>query len=213
MRGCFLLLLSSACAPPSASLARPLLLPIAITPNRAGVSLQLVTFGIDDGLEPPVLGPGGTVAAFEWSGRSVTFPAARELTVETSMPSGHVFVQVVGDAGVVETNRVRIDASTVVVPEPPDVPQLVPWSAGGSSVLIVAANFGSGRLVDTKGQELPPGSVRCERPQQEPLRAIAMECTVTRQAPLGTTGFGGTSVRALVQTPEGPVLTPAVVLP
>ncbi len=163
-----------------------------------------------------MLGTNGSVVSFEWLGVSARLPpGARELTVETGMIRGTLFLQVAADGGVVESNRIRVDTQNSAFAEPPEVPQLVPWSSTPmTSVLIVAREFGSGRLVEVDGSPLPTGSFTCSRPEVEWLREASMQCFVTRKAPLGgRSGFSGNSVRALVQTPEGPVLTPAVVLP
>ncbi|MBL8919885.1 MAG: hypothetical protein JNJ54_13545 [Myxococcaceae bacterium] len=192
---------------------RPLLLPIFADARGAGSTLSLVVFGVPAPLRPPVLGTGGTIEAFSWEGPSTRLPAARELLVDTSMPRGRIFLQVTSESGVVESNRVRLDAADVVRAEPPEAPQLVAWEPGTSTVLLVARDVGSARLVDVDGRDLPPGSFRCARPASELLREAAMECTVIRREPLGTVGFTGTRVRAFVQTPEGPVLTAAVAPP
>jgi len=192
------------------------MLPTSVSPSLTGTSLTLRVFGIASPVEPLVLGTNGTVASFEWSGASPRLPpGARELTVETSMARGKLFLQVAVDGGVVESNRVRLDGQNSAFAEAPDVPQLVAWELTPmTSVLIVASDFGSGRLVDVDGRALPPGSFSCSRPDVEWLRGVSMQCFVTRKGPLeGSSGFSGNRVRALVDTPEGPVLTPAVVLP
>lgn len=202
------------CVPPKEVGARLLLLPISADARGAGSTLSLVVFGVAAPLEPPVLGTAGTVDAFTWGGPSPAHAAARELSVDTAMPRGRVFLQLATDAGIVESNRVRLDAADVARAEPPEVPQLAPWGTPPDlTVLIVAKDFGSGRLVDVDGRDLPSGSVRCRRPDSELLGECAMECVVTRRDPLGTTGFAGRQVRAVVQTPEGPVLTAPLSLP
>lgn len=208
-----LLLWLAACAPPVEVAPTPLVLPTSVDARGAGATLSLVVFGVPAPLEPPLLGPGGLIAAFTWEGSSSTLPGARVLSVDTAMPRGRLFLQLAVDGGVVESNRVRLDAANLAFAEPPDVPQLVPWTTGTASVLIVARDFGSGRLVDVDGRELPVGSFQCTRPASELLRETAMECTVVHRQPLGTTGFAGGRVRALVQTPAGPVLTAAVTPP
>ena len=195
---------------------RPLVLPASVSPSLTGTSLTVRVFGVPLPGEPPVLGTNGSVASFEWLGVSARLPpGARELTVETSMTRGTFFLQVAADGGVVESNRIRVDAQNSAFAEAPEVPQLVLWSGMPmTSVLIVAQDFGSGRLVEVDGSPLPANSFTCSRPDSEWIREISMQCFVTRRAPLGgSSGFSGNSVRALVQTPEGPVLTPAVVLP
>lgn len=200
---------------PAAGSSSPLVLPTSVSSSIAGTSLSFWVFGVAAPAEPPVLGTNGLVASFDWSGSSLRLPpGARELGVETTMARGKLFLQVAVSGGVVESNRVRLDSQNSVFAEAPDLPQLVPWSSTPkSSVLIVARDFGSGRLVDVDGSPLPIGSFSCSRPDLEGLREVGMQCFVTRQGPLETGGFSGNRVRALVQTPEGPVLTPAVVLP
>ncbi|MBE2251105.1 MAG: hypothetical protein IAE78_16315 [Myxococcus sp.] len=195
--------------------ARPLLLPLSVDASGTGTRLALRVFGVPGVEEPPVIGPGGLVASFAWGGASPGEPfGARLVVVETTTSRGWLFLQVAVDGGVVESNRVRVDAPGAASAEAPSVPQLVPWAtAPMTSVLLVAEDFGSGRLVDAQGRALPDGSVRCERPGPPALRGASMECFVTRQAPLETTGYAGRSVRAVVQTRAGPVLTPEVALP
>lgn len=208
--------LSCSLVAPAPVESRPLLLPTSVSPSLTGTSLTLWVFGIAAPAEPPVLGTNGAVASFEWLGSSTRLPpGARELTVETSMARGKLFLQVAVDGGVVESNRVRLDAQNSAFAEAPDFPQLVPWSSTPmTSVLIVAHDFGSGRLVDVDGNALPAGSFSCSRPDVEWLREVSMQCFVTRKGPLEASGgFSGNKVRALVQTAEGPVLTPPVVLP
>lgn len=200
---------------PAEGSSSPLVLPSSVSPSIAGTSLTFWVFGVAAPAEPPVLGTNGLVASFEWGGSSSRLPpGARELSVETAMARGKLFLQVAASGGVVESNRVRLDSQSSVFAEAPDLPQLVPWSSMPmSSVLIVARDFGSGRLVDLDGSPLPIGSFTCSRPDLEWLREVSMQCVVTRQGPLEAGGFSGNRVRALVQTPEGPVLTPAVMLP
>lgn len=192
----------------------PLLLPMSISEERTGTEVRLVVFGLEPmAARPVVLGTQGSVEAFEWMGSSSTRPGGVELVVTTSMPRGKLFLQLARDGGVIESNRVRVESAEVVFAEPPEQPALVPWSQSPSSVLIVAQDFGSGVLVDGQGKQLPFGSLHCARAGSDMLRESAQECFVTRQQPLSSSGFGGRSVRALVQTPAGPVLTPPVVLP
>jgi hypothetical protein len=207
------LLLLAACVAPVEVPQRPLVLPTSVDARGTGATLSLVVYGVPAPLEPPVLGTSGVVAGFSWQGADLDKPGGRLLFVDTGLPRGSVFLQLATDGGVIESNRVRLDAATVAFAEPPDVPQLVPWSAGSAMLLIVARDFGSGRLVDVDGRELPASSFRCARPSSELLREAAMECTVVHRQPLGTAGFPGGRVRALVQTPAGPVLTPAVAPP
>jgi len=200
---------------PAAGASSPLVLPSSVSPSIAGSSLTLWVFGVAAPAEPPVLGTNGLVASFEWGGTSLGLPpGARQLGVETTMARGKLFLQVPMSGGSVESNRVRLDSQDSAFAEAPDLPQLVPWSSTPmSSVLIVARDFGSGRLVDVDGSPLPIGSFTCSRPDLEGLREVSMQCFVTRKGPLESGGFSGNRVRALVQTFEGPVLTPAVVLP
>ena len=209
------LLLIAGCAAPVEIGRVPLLLPVSVSAERAGTELRLVVFGLEPmAARPVVLGTQGVVETFEWLGSSGTKPGGVELIVTTSMPRGKIYLQLAGnDGGVVESNRVRLESAEVVFAEPPELPALVAWSQEPSSVLIVAQDFGSGVLVDTQGKQLPIGSLRCARAGSDMLREAAQECFITRQQPLSTGGFGGRSVRALVQTPSGPVLTPSVVLP
>lgn len=214
VRAIVLLLVFGACSAPVEIGTTPLLLPVSVSSERTGTELRLVVFGLERGAaRPVVLGTQGIVEAFEWQGSGGTKPGAVDLIVTTSMPRGKIYLQLARDGGVVESNRVRIDSADVVVAEPPELPALVPWSQDPASVLIVAQDFGSGVLVDTQGRQLPLGSLQCSRAGSDMLRETAQECFITRQQPLGTTGFGGRSVRALVQTPAGPVLTPSVLLP
>ena len=211
-----LVMLTVGCAvAPAEGSSSPLVLPSSVSPSIAGTSLTFWVFGVAAPAEPPVLGTNGLVASFTWSGSSLRLPpGGRELGVETTMARGKLFLQVAVSGGVVESNRVRLESQNSVFAEAPDLPQLVPWSSTPrSSVLIVARDFGTGRLVDVDGSPLPVGSFTCSRPDLEGLREVSMQCFVTRQGPLETGGFTGNRVRALVQTPEGPVLTPAVVLP
>lgn len=209
-----LLLVVGACAAPVEIGTTPLLLPVSVSSERTGIELRLVVFGLEPmAARPVVLGTQGTVETFEWQGTGGTKRDGVDLVVTTSMPRGKIYLQLARDGGVIESNRVRLDSADVVVAEPPELPALVPWSQNPSSVLIVAQDFGSGVLVDPQGKQLPFGSLQCARAGSDMLRETAQECFITRQQPLSTSGFGGRSVRALVQTPAGPVLTPSVVLP
>lgn len=191
------------------------MLPVSVSAKRTGTEVRLVVFGLEPmAARPVVLGTQGTVEAFEWMGTGGTKPGGVDLIVTTSMPRGKLYLQLSGaDGGVIESNRVRVESADAVFAEPPELPALVPWSQDLASVLIVAQDFGSGVLVDTQGRQLPLGSLQCARAGSDMLRETAQECFITRQQPLSTSGFGGKSVRALVQTPAGPVLTPSVVLP
>lgn len=214
VRSVSLLLLVGACAAPIEIGTSPLLLPVSVSSERSGTELRLVVFGLEPGAaRPVVLGTQGTVETFEWQGTGGTKPGGVDLIVTTSMPRGKIYLQLARDGGVIESNRVRVESADLVIAEPPELPALVPWSENPSSVLIVAQDFGSGVLVDTHGKQLPLGSLQCARAGSDMLREAAQECFITRQMPLGTTGFGGRSVRALVQTPTGPVVTPSVLLP
>lgn len=210
------LLFVCACGGPVEIGTAPLLLPVSVSSERSGTELRLVVFGLEPGAaRPVVLGTQGTVETFEWQGTGGTKPGGVDLIVTTSMPRGKIYLQLARDGGVIESNRVRVESADLVIAEPPELPALVPWSQtpSSSSVLIVAQDFGSGSVVDTQGKQLPLGSLSCARAAASMLREAAQECFITRQKPLGTTGFGGRSVRALVQTPAGPVLTPSVLLP
>lgn len=204
-----------ACAAPVPSGVQPLVLPESVGPTGpTGVMLAAWVYGLPRGEEPPVVGTNGILQSFVWGGGpNPGPPGAQYLEVTTSSVGGVLSVQVRLDGGVAASNRVRVESTERVVAEPPRVPQLVPGRPGTGTVLIVASDFGSGRLVDARGAELPAGAYSCDRSGSPALREAAMRCTVTLRGPLEPQGYSGSAVRAVVQTPEGPVLTPAVVVP
>ncbi|MCU0696726.1 MAG: hypothetical protein MUC96_09370 [Myxococcaceae bacterium] len=195
--------------PSTVSPVQPLMLPWQSALDGTGVFMSLWVFAVPLGESPPVVGTQGILRTFSWGGRDPGNPvSARTLDVTTSSTGGSLSF-VLDDQ---RSNQVEVVAGSRVVARPPETPQLVPWLAGTSSVLVVAEAFGSGRLVTPEGEPLPQGSFTCER-AAEGLREVAMRCEVRRSAPLQTAGYSGAAVRAIVDTPSGPMLTAEVRLP
>ncbi len=189
--------------------SQPLLLPWQWTSQGTGLSISLWAFGVTTVAEPAIVGTNGIVQSFSWEPQGPVTPAlAREVEVVTSSSNG--VLSFVADGA--SSNGVDVLSMERVSPRAPESPQLIPWREGSTSVLIVAAEYGSGRLVTPAGEPLPEGSWTCER-ADDALRAVAMRCTVLRRGPLSGVGYGGSSVRAIVSSPTGPLLTPLVRLP
>jgi hypothetical protein len=204
-----LVLSCSAGLPVGTSPAQPLLLPWQWTARGTGLSISLWAFGVTTVAEPAIVGTNGIVQSFSWEPQGPVTPAlAREVEVVTSSSNGTL--SFVADGA--SSNGVDVLSMERVTPRAPESPQLIPWREGSASVLIIAAEFGSGRLVTPAGEPLPEGSWTCER-ADDALRAIAMRCTVLRRGPLSGVGYGGSTVRAIVSSPTGPLLTPVVRLP
>jgi hypothetical protein len=202
----------SAGPPVGESPAQPLLLPWNVQPRGTGFDVSMWAVGFPPGEEPPVVGMNGVVRAFDWlPDDGVALPLARELVVELSKSGGSFVVELNGGT----SNRIDVPkggSPRPVVPQPPSTPQLVSWRSGTSAVLVVAERYASARLVTPAGEALPDASWSCER-APDGLEAIAMVCTVFRAAPLQTGGYPGSSVRAVVDAPGGPLLTLPVRLP
>lgn len=183
---------------------------MTLSASGVGGSFRALVFHVDGGLDASPVATNGALISFEWfEGGAGPSP----LELEVVLSDARTRVRVVR-AGGGESNEIRIEGLGVGAAEPPEVPDLVPWFPGvNPRVLIVGQRFDSGRLVDVNGATPPDGSYRCQRITIESLRECAMECEVFRRQPLQTSGYSGSQIRAIVDTPSGLVLTRAVHLP